>query len=363
MTWHSLGMLCLLVVLLPIWWRWLGHGRRSAVRFSSVAWLRGQDKSLRVKTHHVVPILRTLIVGLLVVCLARPQRLVKEQSVRSRGIAIQMLVDRSSSMRAMDFTLGGRQVDRLTAVKNVFREFVLGGERLGGRPDDLIGMIAFAGYADSRCPLTTNHAFLLETLDQTEIVSPEEGWDEDGTAIGDAIALAVERFEDLDRRWTASAGHRIKSKVMILMTDGENTAGVLNPEEAAELAAAYGVKVYAIGTGATGVAPMPIRDASGDVVMQPTRVTIDEATLEEIAGLTGGQYWRATDANSLRAIYTEIDKLEKAEIEETRYSQYAELATEPLQLGGVTVPSLLTIVWGLLAVEIVLVNTWFRKVP
>lgn len=362
MTWRNPWMFCLLILLVPIWWRWLGRRRHSAVRFSSVAWLRKQDAGLRVRARHIVPILRTLVTGLLVVCLARPQRPMRETSVRAEGVAIQMLVDRSSSMGAMDFMIDGQRADRLTAVKKVVQEFVLGGDRLDGRPNDLIGMIAFAGYADSRCPLTMHHAFLLDSLDQTEIVSPEEGPDEDGTAIGDAIALAVERLEDLDRR-PGSSVNKIKSKVMILLTDGENTAGDLSPEKAAELAAAYGIKVYTIGTGATGVAPMPVRDPSGAVVMQPTRVTIDEATLTRIAEITEGHYWRATDTNSLRGIYAEIDELEKAKIEEKRYCQYTELATDPVQLGRLAAPSVLAIVGGLLALEVVLVNTRFRKVP
>jgi Ca-activated chloride channel family protein len=274
-----------------------------------------------------------------------------------------MLVDRSSSMGAMDFMIDGRRADRLTAVKKVFQEFVLGSQGLDGRPNDLIGMIAFAGYADGRCPLTMHHEFLLNSLDQTEIVSPEEGPDEDGTAIGDAIALAVERLEDLNRRPGSSSVNKIKSKVMILLTDGENTAGDLSPEQAAELAAAFEIKVYTIGTGATGVAPVPVRDPSGTVVMRPTRVTIDEATLRRIAEITEGRFWRATDTDSLRAIYAEIDELEKTEIQEKRYCRYTELATDVVRLGGVTAPSMLAIVGGLLALEVVLVNTRFRKVP
>jgi Ca-activated chloride channel family protein len=354
-------MFGLLVLVVPIWWRW--HGQEGAVRFSSVAWLRAQEGSLRVRARHVTSVLRTLAVCLLIACLARPQRPIQEMSVRGKGIAIQMLVDRSSSMRAMDFTLEGRQVDRLTAVKNVVREFVLGGEGLSGRPEDLIGMITFAGFADSRCPLTTNHAFLLEALHRMEIVTPEEGWDEDGTAIGDAIALAVERLEDVERRAILSTKDRIKSKVVVLLTDGENTAGELSPEKAAELAAVYEIKIYAIGTGTTGVAPMPVRNASGEVILQPTRVTIDEVTLTRVAEVTGGQYRRATDADSLRDIYAEIDSLEKTEIEETQYRQYADVATETLLVGGVPGPSLLTLIVGLLILEAVLLNTVFRRVP
>ncbi len=363
MTWHSPWMFCLLVLLLPIWWRWLSRARPYAVQFSSVTWLKQQDRSARVRIMWIVPVLRTLAVGLLVVCIARPQRPDQETRILSEGVAIQMLVDRSSSMQAMDFESEGQPVDRLTAVKEVFRDFVLGGEDLDGRPDDLIGMVAFAGYADSRCPLTLDHAFLMEMLEQTGIVSPDEGPDEDGTAIGDAIALAVERLGDLDRRQEAAAASKIKSKFMILLTDGENTAGDMSPEAAAKLAAAYGIKIYAIGTGKTGVTPMPGRDRSGKLYLRPTRVRIDEAALKQIAGITGGHYWRATDADSLREIYAEIDDLEKTEIDEKRYYQYAEMATEPMRLSGITIPPVLMIVVGLLALEVVLVNTRFRQVP
>jgi Ca-activated chloride channel family protein len=363
MTWRDPWMLCLLVLVLPIWWRWLDRGWHSAVRFSSVEWLKRQSPSLRVKGRHVIPLIRTLTVALLVVCLARPQRRYQETRVFSEGIAIQMLVDRSSSMQAMDFTIEGQRVDRLAAVKKVFKEFVLGGGGLDGRPNDLVGMIAFAGYADSRCPLTLDHAFLVETLDQTEIVLPEQRREEDGTAIGDAIALAVERLHDLEHRREVPPVSKIKSRIMILLTDGENTAGDLPPERAAKLAATCGIKIFTIGMGTTGVAPMPVRDPSGKVSMQPMRVTIDEATLERIAEITGGRYWRATDTESMHEICAEIDELEKTKIEEKRYFQHAEIATEAVQIVGMTVPPVLPFVAGLLALEVLLASTRFRKVP
>ena len=363
MTWHNPWMLCLLVLVSPIWWRWLDRKWHSAVRFSSVEWLTRQRRTVRVKGRQVIPLIRTLAVSLLVVCLARPQRPHQETKILSEGVAIQMLVDRSSSMQAMDFTLEGRRVNRLEAVKKVFKGFVLGDEDLGGRPHDLIGMIAFAGYADGRCPLTLDHAFLIEVLDQTEVVLPEQRWEEDGPAIGDAIALAVERLSDRDRRQEVTSAGTIKSRIVILLTDGENTAGDVSPERAAMLAANYGIKVYTIGMGTTGVAPMPVRDPSGRVSMQPMRVTVDETTLKRVAEITGGRYWRATDTNSMREICAEIDALEKTEIEEKRYFQYSEMATDPVQIRGVTVPPMLPIVVGLLALEVVLVNTRLRKVP
>lgn len=363
MTWRDPWMLCLLALVLPIWWRWLDRGWSSAVRFSSVDWLKKQSRSLRVKGQHVIPLLRTMTVGLLVVCLARPQQASQETEIFSEGVAIQMLVDRSSSMEAMDFTIQGQQVDRLTAVKEVFKEFVLGSKGLDGRGDDLIGMIAFAGYADSRCPLTLDHAFLVEALDQTQIVLPKERREEDGTAIGDAIVLAVERLADLNRRRQVASVNKIKSRIVILLTDGENTAGHVPPERAAKLAATCGIKIYTIGMGTTGVAPMPVHSPSGRGSTQPTRVMIDEATLKRIAELTAGRYWRATDTDSMREICAEIDKLEKTKIEEKRYFQYAEIATDTVQIGGMTLPPVLPIVVGLLALELVLVNTRLRKVP
>lgn len=365
MTWREPWMLVLLVLLVPVWWRWVRRQPHAAVRFSSLAWLRRQGGGRRVKMRLVVPMLRSLAVGLLVVCLARPQKPNQETRIYSEGIAIQMLVDRSSSMMAMDFSIEGRQVNRLAAVKKVFKEFVLGGEDLEGRPDDLVGMIAFAGYADSKCPLTLDHAFLVETLDQTEIVSPEEGREEDGTAIGDAIALSVERLADLDRRRETASARTIKSKIMILLTDGENNRGDFTPEKAAELAASQGIKIYTIGAGTTGFAPVPMRDPFGTLVMRPQRVSIDEETLKRIASITGGRYWRATDTESLREIYAEIGELEKTKTEEKRYFQYAELATESVRMGGrgVTLPPVLAVAAALLALEVLLVNTRFRKVP
>lgn len=363
MTWRAPWMLCLLALVVLIWWRWLDRGWPSGVRFSSVDWLKKQARSLRVKGQTLIPLLRTVTVGLLVVCLARPQKPSRETKIFSEGVAIQMLVDRSSSMEAMDFTIQGRRVDRLTAVKKVFKEFVLGSKGLDGRGDDLIGMIEFAGYADSRCPLTLDHAFLIEALDQTEIVLPEQRREEDGTAIGDAIVTAVERLDDLNRRQQVTSANKIKSRVIILLTDGENTAGDVSPERAAKLAATCGTKIYTIGMGTTGVAPMPVRDASGKVSMQPMRVMIDEATLKRIAKVTGGRYWRATDMDSMREICAEIDKLEKTKIEEKQYFQYAEIATETVNIGGVTVPPVLPIVAGLLVLEVVLLNTRLRKVP
>ncbi len=360
-NWGAPWMLILLLPLVPlVWWRWVRRAPHSAVRFSSVDWLKRHGSSFRTKARHLLPISRTLAIGLLVVCIARPQKGNEETRILSEGIAIQMVVDRSSSMQAMDFTVDGKPTDRLTAVKDVFKNFVLGGEDLGGRPDDLIGMVSFAGYADGSCPLTLDHSFLVQTLDQIEIVTERS---EDGTAIGDGVALAVARLRELDRRRDVVEANRVKGKVIILLTDGENNAGDISPEKAAELADTFGIKIYTIGAGTTGFAPVPVQDPFGTIRMRPMRVTVDEETLKKMAAITGGRFWRATDTNSLKEIYTEIDKLEKTETEEKRYKQYVELATESVKLGSIPLPPLLAVVFALMAIEVLLANTALRKVP
>jgi Ca-activated chloride channel family protein len=294
------------------------------------------------------------------VCLARPQ--IADQEIRrlSEGIAIQLVVDRSGSMRAMDFRIDERQVDRLEAVRRVVRQFILGGESLAGRPHDLIGLITFATFPDSTCPLTMDHEHTVLTIDQ---VQPAEG-SESGTAIGEAIALGVERLHSLDQQSTQLGRRQVRSKIMIVLTDGENNRGEIDPKTAAELATTFGIRVYTIGAGtANAVAPIPVTDVFGRTRMQEVPVSIDEDTLKEIAEITGGQYFRATDTDSLAAIYATIDQLEKTEIEERRYVHYRELAVEPFALGGRTLPPLLLGVFLLLAAEMLLAQTKFRTVP
>ncbi len=354
-------MLVLLVLLIPIWWRWLARKPHAAVRFSSVDWLRRQGTSFRVKARVLLPFLRTVAMVLLIFCLARPRQPNQETRIFSEGIAIQMLVDCSGSMEALDFTIEGERVNRLEAVKKVIRDFIQGdGDDLEGRPDDLLGMITFAQYTDGICPLTLDRSFVLASLAEAEIPSDEE---RNGTAIGDAISLGVGRMRDLEKRRDRVSAQRIKSKIMILLTDGENNAGVVSPKTAAELAAKFDVKIYTIGAGTTGYAPVPYVNAFGQVTQKPMRVSIDEDTLREIADVTGGKYWRATDTASLREIYAEIDKLERTETEEKRYFQYAELATESVRVGWLTLPPLLCIAGLSLVLEIFLANTRLRKVP
>ncbi|MHC5009227.1 MAG: vWA domain-containing protein, partial [Planctomycetota bacterium] len=200
-------------------------------------------------------------------------------------------------------------------------EFVEGGEGLAGRPDDLIGVITFASYADSQCPLTLDHGHLLDTVDQTSVSSSA---DDLSTAIGDAVALGVERMADLTERPDLSGDHRIKSKVMILLTDGEHNAGDIDPITAAKMAAAFDIRLYTIGAG-TEV---------------NIRATIDEATLAEMAEIAGGRFFRAKDSETLQKVYAQIDELERTRIEQQRYSDYREMTVESVTLGAVSLPPL-----------------------
>ena len=310
-----------------------------AVRYSSIADLVALSPSLATRLRWVLPCLRTLALLLCILALARPQRGIEAIKISSEGIAILMVVDISGSMAALDLQVDGRQSSRLDAVKQTFRSFVGGGKNLSGREGDLIGMVTFARYPDSLCPLTLDHDTLLSLLDQVDIVTVPE---EDGTAIGEGMALGIERLKD----------STAKSRVMIVLTDGVNNAGETEPLQAAQIARALGIKIYTIGAGTRGVAMTPVRSPSGQMVLQRTPVDIDERMLTEVATLTGGQYFRATDGATLQAIYAEIDRLEKTTNVTEHYQQYAELF-----------PLLLMPALGCLVLEMVLGNTRFRKIP
>jgi Ca-activated chloride channel homolog len=202
-------------------------------------------------------------------------------------------------------------VDRLAVVKQVFRDFIAGGRFGEGRTDDLVGLIAFARYADSLCPLTLDHGNLLTILEDLEIVTERE---EDGTAVGEGLALAVERLRE----------HPATSKVVILLTDGVNNVGDIDPLQAADLAIANGIKVYSIGAGKTGYAPFPVQAPGGRTVLRRASVKIDERTLQAVAERTGGRYFHATNAEGLSAVVKEIGELERSEITEIRYLEYSE---------------------------------------
>ncbi len=346
----------LLLLLVPIVaWRLFTKRNRPAIQFTSVALARQIQPTLRQRLMWLPAALTLGAIAFMILGIARPREGREQTIAESEGIAIEMVVDRSGSMQAMDFQIEGEHVDRLTAIKNVAGKFVSGGDRLDGRFSDLVGLITFAGYADGETPPTLDHAFLVSQLNNTEIVTNRN---EDGTAIGDAISLAVEKLNALDERQK----EKVKSKVIILLTDGENNAGSLEPVPAAELAQAMGIKIYTIGVGTKGQAPVPVTDPfSGRKVIQWMPVNIDEATLEKVASTTGGKYFRATDTDSLEKIYAEIDELEKTQVEAQHFVDYRELAVQPHRAAGFSLPPLLMIAFVLLAARWLLQQTWLRE--
>jgi Ca-activated chloride channel family protein len=353
---HSPWWLLLLVVLPVLAWRFFSAKRRgSAISFSNTAFATEMTPTLRQRLLWLPQALFLLALLFLVISLARPREGREQTITESEGIAIEMIVDRSGSMRALDFKIGGEHVDRLTAIKNVAAKFVMGDESLDGRFSDLVGLITFAGYADGVTPPTLDHGFLTSSLNQTEIASARG---EDGTAIGDAIALAVEKLTALDEK----RDDKVKSKIIILLTDGENTAGELEPIAAAELAETLGIKIYTIGVGTQGQAPIPVRDAfTGRQRIRMMPVNIDEATLKKVADVTGGKYFRAVDTDSLTEIYKEIDKLEKTKVETENFVDYSELAVQGYRDGSIAFWPTLVIAFSLLATSVVLQNSWLRE--
>jgi Ca-activated chloride channel family protein len=345
-----------------IWWTWFRARRRPALRFPGIARLKVVGRPWSVRARYILPILRSLAVIILVVCLARPQKADEETRVTTEGIAIQLVVDRSGSMDQQDFMIDnkGDAITRLQAVKDVVQDFVMGdGDTLKGRPDDLIGMIVFARWPDTECPMTHDHAHVIRALKDVKTPTTRE---ESFTAIGDALLLAAERIRDTGRRFQQNAAFKIKSRVIILLTDGQQNAGKYEPIKAAEAAAALGVKVYTI-----GAAPEFQQRQLGGFLMQPQTVQvpveIDEETLKKVAEMTGGKYFRAKDKNSLKDIYAEIDKLERSVVDEKKYYEYQELAYNWIKLGSLSLPPPLIVALILLAAEMLLANTRFRRIP
>ena len=352
MPWEFRDPLLLIVALIAPLMFVLASRSASAVRYSSLGIPDRSPRSWRVRLAKLPAVLTALAIVSLVVALAGPRTPDAQTKVSREGIAIMMVVDRSGSMNARDLVKDDLSVDRLAVVKDVFRQFVLGGDNrnsgllkgppagTAGRPDDVIGLVAFAGYADSLCPLTLDHGSLVSMLEDLEIVRARG---EDGTALGDGLALAVERLRQ----------SKAKSKVVILLTDGVNNTGAIDPPRAAELAASQNIKVYSIGAGTDGLAPFPTIDPfTGGRVLEPTYVEIDEETLKAIAGKTGGRYFRATDREGLSKIYAEIDRLERTEVTEVRYLQYTEHYVSFVVAG-----------LGLMAVAAVAGGSVFRKLP
>ena len=276
------------VPLLVAWYIWRQSRNNPSLTVSSAEQLNLFRRSFRHSLRHIVFAFRLLLLILLILILARPQSTDKWQDVTTEGIDIMLAVDISGSMLARDF-----RPDRIEAAKNVATEFI------SGRPYDRMGLVVFSGESFTQCPLTTDHATLINLL--REIRS---GMIEDGTAIGMGLATAVNRLKDSDA----------KSKVVILLTDGVNNRGAIDPLTAADLALTFNIRVYTIGVGSMGTAPYPVPTPFG-TEFRNVPVEIDEDVLKDISQKTGGQYFRATDNNKLLEVYKEIDQMEKSKID------------------------------------------------
>jgi Ca-activated chloride channel family protein len=289
-----------------LWWGSRGAGR---VVFSSLRALPAGGQTWRTRIAWLPDALMALAVVALAIAAAGPRAGDKNARIRREGIAAMMAVDISGSMRALDLSQKNRELTRLDAVKQVFEQFVLGGGGLDGRPDDAVGLVAFARYAETRSPLTLDHDNLSAAAGQLDFAPPEE----DGTAIGAGLQLAVERLREFDAR----------SRIAILLTDGSSNVHEISEDSAIDEAVKAGIKVYTIGAGTNG--PVPVREPDpfdGQPRIVHRIYPLDEVLLRKIADKTGGQYFRATDNASLRQIYAQIDKLERTTFEEERFSDY-----------------------------------------
>lgn len=291
-------VLCALgiVPLLVGWWIWRYKKQEPALQHSDISIFQGMQASLRVRLRWVPYALRLIALSAAIVALARPQSSLSRQEVKVEGIDIVMAMDISGSMLAEDF-----RPNRLEAAKKVAADFI------EGRASDRMGLVVFAGEAFTQVPLTIDHNVLL-----TQIDAVKSGVVTDGTALGDGLATAINRIKDSEA----------KSKVIILLTDGMNNRGSVDPMSAAEIAAMYGIRLYTIGVGSLGKAPYPFRDQLGHIHYENIDVEIDEALLRSMAEATPeGQYFRATNKNSLQDIFSKIDEMEKSKIDVTQYAQ------------------------------------------
>ncbi|MCO6451928.1 MAG: VWA domain-containing protein [Caldilineales bacterium] len=309
-------------------------GRRSTrpatVKHATAGLVRNLPRSWRVVWRPVTLVLRLLAIAFIVIALARPQFVQGRETIKGEGVEIAMALDISGSMASLDF----QPDNRLEAAKEVIADFV------AERPYDRFGLVVFASEAFNQSPLTLDHNMIRRSLDQVEL-APDLGIN-DGTAIGLGIANAANMLSNSDAA----------SKVIILLTDGVNNAGQIDPLTAAEAAKALGVKVYTIGAAKPGQVPVPVKTFFGDTQIVYQDSVLDEATLQQVADITGGKYYRARDTEGLRAIYDEINRLEKSKIEVEVFNQYFELAMWLL------VPALLV-----LLAEMALRKTIFRTIP
>jgi Ca-activated chloride channel family protein len=299
------------------------HKATASLRMPGLQSFAGATITFRNYLRHILFFIRILALTLFIIVLARPQATDKFQNISTEGIDIVLTIDISGSMLARDF-----RPDRLEAAKNVATEFI------SGRPYDRIGLVVFSGESFTQCPLTTDHAVLINLLREIQ-----SGMIEDGTAIGNGLATSVNRIKDSEA----------KSKVIILLTDGVNNRGEIAPATAAGIAKTYGIRVYTIGVGTEGMAPYPVQTPYG-IQYQDMPVEIDEDILQQIAQTTGGKYFRATDNNKLTQVYHEIDKLEKSKIDVRQFSRKQEKYLLPA-----------IIAFCLVVLEILVRNTIFRN--
>lgn len=316
-------VLLLVVPLLIIWYVRVGNKQQGSVTVSDTS--APGLSSWKTIFRHLPFMFRLLTVIFIIAALARPQTVYEEQNIEGEGVDIVLCIDVSGSMTAQDLT-----PNRLEAAKNVAIDFV------NKRITDRIGIVIFSGESFTQCPITTDHRVLISAIENIR-----NGLLEDGTAIGSGLGTSVDRLRS----------SKTKSKIVILLTDGENNGGLIDPQTAKEIAKAFSIKVYTIGVGTDGYAPQPVNTPMG-VVMQQGKVSIDEKLLKEIAGETGGKYFRAKDNEGLAGIYNEIDKLEKSKVEITSRTRYTEKFF-PFVIAAL----------GFLFLEMILRFTIFRKFP
>lgn len=316
-----------LLALLPlaVIWIWKRSQSASGLLYSTITEVGYAKRSWRILAMHLPDLMRFLVLILGIIALARPQRVNTSNERFAEGIDIVIAMDISTSMKAMDF-----KPDRFTAAKEVAARFI------ASRISDRVGIVVFAGQAFTQAPLTLDYNFLQSMLSQVQM-----GIIQDGTAIGSGLVTALNRLKD----------SKAKSKVVILLTDGLNNAGEVDPQTAGDVAANLGIRVYTIGVGAKGKAPFPIDDLGGRQIVYE-EVRIDEEMMQGIAKKTNGRYFRATDESALETIYQEISQLEKTKIEQRIYTDYEELF--PYFVGAALL---------LLLLENILRATWLRTFP
>ena len=318
--------------LLPLVLLWRGRrGPVAAIQYPDISLAREVSRRTRSRVGGLMWLWPILVAALMIVGLARPQRMHSRTEVTANGIDIVLLLDVSGSMQALDFSLDGRRLNRIAIVKTVVSKFI------DERPNDRIGLIAFAASPYLVSPLTLDHDWLQQNLERVNV-----GVGDDGTAIGSAIAAGVNRLR----------GSSAKSKVIVLLTDGVNNSGKISPMAAAEAAQALGVKVYTIGVGVRGKAPIPVRDETGRQHIILATVDVDEKTLQSVAAQTGAQFYRATDTDSLQRIYDQINRFETTAQSVERFEHLDELYRWPLYFAI-----------GILGAGILLQQTRYRRLP